>query len=831
MAGEGGAPDESAPVAGADAGGDGMLAEVTVTATHRAVSANDLPLSISVMSGATLQDAGIADVAKLTKAMAGVDYTDKGPFSGIAGANLIIRGLNSEATGWLPGAASPVVPPVATYVDDTPLFVNLRLQDLSRVEVLRGPQGTLYGSGSLGGTLRFVQNEPDPSGFDVKVDATMGTTAHTSEPNGSVNGVLNIPLSATLALRANAGWAYDAGYVNQPNVYRLDPSGAPIPTQAGNLFSPPATYAAQHTNDYQYHTGRMALMWKPDDIPLTGKLSYYYQLGTAGGFPYIATGPLAYTQPILPSNLPAGTTPASLTQLYNATLPAGIDQLSNADNGRDTTRDQVDVAALDLTFDLGFATLTSSSSWAHHANQSSVDETDEYVNFSFSQSLYGQNPRMLVVGKETLDDKAWTQELRLVSSSGGTLEWLAGLFYRDQQTNIEENDYYPGYLDYYNGCSAIYGQSSGDGVTPHPCGLGETAFVPGPIQYVQGMPIIKDDVYINAFDTHFKDMALFGDLTGHLTSAWSVTAGARVFKQTLLQGQRNALLFDGPTAAANVSLSDSWRRALWKLNTTYKLDHTNLVYATWSQGFRRGSVNALPPTELNGSYVTPAALAKVSPDTADNYEVGFKGTIQNRFRYSAALFDIQWHNIQEGIDLTPLVLPGALNIGDGFSRGFEFEAEYALTSYFSANASYTYDRTKFTHVSALFYAPNSSFAPPPTGGPLPGTPLNSLAVGLQYGHVPMGGGEWTFGANAHYQSSVMPLLSATAITVPGYTMLDARLSYARDHWSVALLGNNLTNNLGITSYQDPALFGNRAQAIISQPRTFALRVSYSLQEQ
>ncbi len=789
-------------------------------------------MSITAITGDALDEAGIQDIGELARSIAGVAFTDKGPFSGVAGANLIIRGLNSEATGWLPAGASPVVPPVATYVDDTPLFVNLRLQDLDRVEILRGPQGTLYGSGSLGGTIRFVQNAPDPTGFDANAQVGMSATQHTATPNKDVSGMLNVPLSQTLAIRVNAGYTYEAGFINQPNLYLLDSSGVPVSTQSGDLFSPPAIYSKEHTNDYEYRSARVSALWRPND-DFHGQLSYYYQLGTAGGFPYVAVGDAAYTQPIAAANLPAGdfTNPPALTQLYPATLPAGVGRLSNADNGPDTTRDKVDLAALTLEYDMGFATLTSASSWEHHVNQSLVDETGEYLNFSFSQDLYGQNPRTYIVGHESLDDKAWAQELRLASKSGGTFDWLVGLFYRDETTNIVENDHYPGYLAYYNACQAIFGQSIGDGVTPSQCGIGETAYVPGPIQYAApGLPIILDDVYVNAFETKFKDLAAFGELTAHLTSRWSITGGARVFKQTISQGQQNALLFDGPGYAANETLSDEWRRALWKINTSFQLGEKNLVYATWSQGFRRGGVNALPPSELNGAYTTPPELSKLRPDTADNYEIGAKGTVQKRFRYSAAVFDIQWHNIQEGVDLTPLVLPGALNIGDGYSRGIELELDALLTANLTAHVDYTYDKTELTSVSALFHAPNSSFAPPTPGGPLPGTPKHSIAVGFEYQHAAFAHGQWRYALDAHYQSAVVPALSATAITVPGFTMLDTRLSYEQSHWSATLYVNNVTDTLGITSYQDPALFGNRYQAIVSQPRTVGLTLGYSFSE-
>src|SRR3984893_9552134 len=220
---------------------DNALQEVVVTATRRALSAQDVPISITAISGATLDKEGIEDIAGLAHSMAGVNYTDKGPFGGIQGSSLIIRGLNSEATSGQLALATPVVPPVATYVDDTPLFVNLRLQDLDHVEILRGPQGTLYGSGSLGGTIRFVQHAPDPTAFDAKAEGGVSKTANTHALNEEVNGMLNLPFSDTFAVRLNASWTDEAGFINQPNLYVLDGAGAPVASDPANpLTSPPA---------------------------------------------------------------------------------------------------------------------------------------------------------------------------------------------------------------------------------------------------------------------------------------------------------------------------------------------------------------------------------------------------------------------------------------------------------------------------------------------------------------------------------------------------------------------------------------------------------------
>ncbi|HTW75057.1 MAG TPA: TonB-dependent receptor [Steroidobacteraceae bacterium] len=831
----------SAPLTAANApsaagGGAIALPEVTVTATRRAEAAQSLPMSITAISGQNLQASGIEDMAGLAQSMAGVNFTDQGPFSGVKGSGLIIRGLNSEGTGGQLGLATPVQPPVATYVDDTPLYFAMQLLDLNRVEILAGPQGTLYGSGSLGGTIRFVQNAPDPSGFDAKAEVGSSDTYHTHAPNDVVNAMLNLPLTDTWAVRADVGYNYDAGFINQPNLYVLNTQGVPISAEPGNVFSPPVKYAQDGTNWYYYHAARIATLWKPNDA-FQAELNFYYQLGVAGGFPYVATSDAAYNQPLGPL-APCAVTctnPSPVSQLYSAPVPPGVDALSNADNALDTAHDAIEVYALTLNYDMGFATLTSDTSWGMHVNHSTDDLTSLYTNFPFFQSIYGQDPRSFVIGRDELSDKPFSQELRLASKLGGLFDWVGGLFFEDEKQDIQEHEFFPGYLDFFNGCSATYGAETTyqyENDIASYCGVGETAYSPTTTNEVDGIPIIKDQTYIGDFETKFRDIAAFGELTAHVTKNWSLTGGTRVFRQTVSQAQQTGLLFDGggvflevpPPPIANESLSDSWDKAIWKLNTSYQLNPTNLVYATWSQGFRRGGVNALPPAEPAENYVTPAALTKLQPDTADNYEIGVKGTIHGRYQYSADVFYIQWHNVQEGVQLTPLVLPASLNVGDAFSRGVEMQLDALFTSHWSATVDYTYDQTRMTSINPLDV--NMSVPPPIVGMPLPGTPKNSLALGPAW-QTELGPGVLRYGIDAHYQSRLLPALSTTVPTVAGFTTVNMRVSYQWSHWMTTLYGNNVGNVLGITSYQDPYLYGNRDEATITTPRTIGFTLDYS----
>ena len=768
------------------AAADESLAEVIVTATRHPVSAQDVPASITAVSGQSLEVAGIKDIAGLAHSISGVNYVDKGPYGGTTGSTLVIRGLNSEDTSNL-AFPSQIVGPVAIYVDETALFANIRLLDLDHAEVLRGPQGTLYGSGSLGGTIRFVQNAPDPKAFDAKAEVGVSDTTHTHASNQDASGMLNLPISETFAVRLNAGLTNQAGFINQPNLYVRDARGVPAPSNPNDLFSAPETSRQNGTNNYAYRNARIAALWKPN-ADFHAQLSYFYQKASGNGYPYDAP-------------------------FY------GLDSLSSLDTLRETTKDTVDLVALTVDYDLGFATLTSATSGARHLNATVDDGTTVYQTFPFYTAYYGGNPRAIFPRMTGLEDKLLTQELRLASKAHGTLDWVAGIFFNDQKTSVVDEESYPGYNDFFNACTPIYGAGSVQ------CGAGEYGPANG-LGIINGVPAPTDRAYVANFQTRFKDLALFGEVTWNITSAFSVTGGSRVFKQTLEQSQQIGLLFDGPDYVTNGSVNAQWRRALWKVNTSYKLDSSNLIYATWSQGFRRGSANALPATEAVNNYVTPPGLTKVNPDTANNYEIGIKGTLDNRYRYSAAIYDVLWKNIQQSANLTPLQLTGALNVGDGYSRGMESEFSAVITDHIAAQLGYTYDETKLTSLSAL--AVSSLFSPPTVGSQLPGTPKNNVSVNLEYGHINLANGELRFAADGHYQSSLIPNISATVPSVPGVTMFDARASFARDQWIFTLYADNVTNRLGINSYTDPGVYGRAYAAIVSRPRTVGLTVAYSL---
>jgi len=173
------------------------LAEVVVTATRRSTTVLDVPYNISAVSGALIEESHVLDTAELMRSIPGVSVVDRGDRNSSVVSGIRIRGLNvdSSALGDYAVSASATV---STYVNDTPLFANFLLTDIDRVEVLRGPQGTLYGSGAIGGTVRYILREPELGKFDGSVSASASKVTGSDSVGGSGTLTLNLPVGETV---------------------------------------------------------------------------------------------------------------------------------------------------------------------------------------------------------------------------------------------------------------------------------------------------------------------------------------------------------------------------------------------------------------------------------------------------------------------------------------------------------------------------------------------------------------------------------------------------------------------------------------------------------
>jgi outer membrane receptor protein involved in Fe transport len=264
-----------------------QLEEIVVTAEKRETTAEDTPISLTAVSGTDIQDRGATDLATLMESVPGVSVRTSGPGM----TEFEMRGVAST------GGNSPTV---GFYFDDTPLtasaatnegkiVISPSLYDLNRVEVLRGPQGTLYGSGSMGGTIKIVPNAPNPAAFDASAEATLSQTDHGGF-NHAENGMVNLPLIPDIAaLRLVGSYSSDAGWIDR---IVIAPGDFPLSNGStrGNVLAAPVAIDYHDVNYTDTTTMRASLLVKPlEGLSITP--SFLYQRLGSGGLPYIDSDP------------------------------------------------------------------------------------------------------------------------------------------------------------------------------------------------------------------------------------------------------------------------------------------------------------------------------------------------------------------------------------------------------------------------------------------------------------------------------------------------------------------------------------------------------------
>ena len=379
-----------------------QLEEVVVTAQKRESTVQTTPISITALSGKDLADAGITDITSVVQSVPGVSMRTSGPGQ----TELEMRGMTSAG-----GNSSTV----GFYLDDTPLtapasaqngkvVIDPNLYDLNRIEVLRGPQGTLYGAGSMGGTIRLIPNAPDPTAFDASGEVIFSHTDGGNSLNHTENAMVNLPLSDTIALRIVGSQEFLSGWIDRKVIAYPD---FPLPNGAtrGNVAAAPVAQDFHDVNDENLRSMRASLLWNVTDR-LTIQPAFMYQEVTQAGLGLIDSNPgtLANYQP------------------YDAAEPF---------------LDRIDIGSLNVKYHFDFADLTSTTSGWNRDENLRQDGTEELATV-LGTPIYTQAGGIGQNSPTSLEDdksKQISEEVRLTSAGTGNFKWLVGFFYQDFESD------------------------------------------------------------------------------------------------------------------------------------------------------------------------------------------------------------------------------------------------------------------------------------------------------------------------------------------------------------------------------------------------------------
>ena len=338
-----------------------------------------------------------------------------------------------------------------------------------------------------------------------------------------------------------------------------------------------------------------------------------------------------------------------------------------------------------------------------------------------------------------------------------------------------------------------------------------------------GVTVPKDLPYLDQVEERFEDRAIYGELTWYILPRLQVTGGARVFSQKLRGTEESGLLFVGPGDVADNSSTNVVNSALGKADISYKFMPTMTGYFNWSQGFRHGELNALPLYVPYNNFTTPSGAFKATPDTVDNYEGGLKGVFHH-ITYDLSGYDIEWHNIQAQIAVTPVELPAVLNVGEGYSRGLDLALSGYLTDHIYGQVNYSLNESKLTQASQL--AIDSSTSLFVVGGRFPGVPEHMLNWRFEY-QQRLADVQLRYGVDGDYRSDSPSTISANSDRAPGFQMWDLYLAGSYKQWTARLYLDNLNNTLGVTAVVNSLDNGPDSPFFISTPRTVGFTLSYA----
>ena len=777
-------------------------AEIVVSANRRDTVISKTPYNISAYSGEQLAKANITTVTALTRQVPNFTIVDTGARSSQSSLP-IIRGLNaSQASGLFEGARGAQAP-VGYYVDNAPLNASLPLMDVARVEVLRGPQGTLYGAGTLAGAVRIVTNQPKLGEFSGLLSVAGGAVAHSSDHNYSLDATLNVPLGETIALRVSGRQQRNAGFINQHDIMEREGdnylSGLPVAADPSDPLGSPAVYFDKKDVNWDTTTAaRVALLWQPTaEFKATLAYAYAHVRGNGAALDN-------YTYPGGPSPVDARRTLA----------PTGEYEISSS--ALEPFRRTTHQATFDASYDMGFATLATTLAYQRTSGENSIDANRHILGIPFFSDYYTgnpANPRFAYAYQNTDTDRQTTEEIRLVSNTkGGAFDYVIGAFFQQQKRELGLNSFNPGAQKYNGPFGPLYVDANNQFLTQ-----------------------------INSQDYH--EASLYGNLTWHPTDRWQITGGGRVFHETfsaaLIQNRGQTIV---PPSSNRTKLTSQ----IFMANTSYDVSSAIKAYATWSQGFRRGGANPFL-TDETSLFSEASTLKTYTPDKTNNFEVGIKGRAAGIY-VSLAAFYIKWDKPQIDM-LTPYYgYSAVVNGSKASSKGIELEAsgQTGLEG-LTFNLGVAYSKARLTRPFAIRSAISidpatglSIFADNGItglkGDRLPGAPDYSASFDLQYAFAVGKGANLTMNAGMDYRSSTVndltPVNGLTIIaTSPGYATVRGGIDLDVGKWTVSLNATNLLDkhvvySRGVSNTFQQGLGGYGDTYYVGRPREVTLRVSY-----
>ena len=755
-----------------------QVGEIVVTATRQDQVLSKVPESISAFPAAKLAVLNVKSFQDLAKFTPGVTYDEERH-------DVSIRGISSRAGSGTTGV----------YIDDTPIQVRAlglnanntlpAVFDLERVEVLRGPQGTLFGAGSEGGTVRYITPQPSLSSYSGFAHSEVSWTDHgdPSYEGGAAAGGPIVP--DKLGFRISAWDRRDGGWIDRVDFNTLAPTDS-------------------NANWVDTFVTRGAVTWAPvEGLLITPAI--YYQNRIQHNYDLYWT---------------AISNPGSGTYLSGTPDRMG-------------DKDHFVLPSLKIEYDSSLVKLISTTSYYDRRERVNGYSGTLY-NLSYFQQITdggtdpmgepcapcatGPSPLLLPTGPNlpgfgdylskniiTNNQKNITEEVRLQSADpGARLNWTAGVFYSyDTQRSIEEifDPQLPALTQY------LWGED---------------------ILTAWGQDLLPNgDDYINDTTGHDRQIALFADATYALTPQLKVNVGLRYawthFDFTNVNDGPQDLLctapgtVPGPNCGADYESGSKDETPFTpKINLSYQVTPDDMVYATASKGYRiGGAVPPLPADACGGVFPT-----SYGSDTVWNYEVGAKGRFfDRRLQVSASAYYIRWSNIQQAIYVPTCGIQFTTNLGDATSKGFDFQADWRVSDAFQINAAVGYTDATYSKDAVLDAAdPNTgvtqSFVIVKKGDTLDVAPW-TVSLGGQYNytladHPGFVRVDWEFSSKrTRPLPNEDPAIDATfydpgLVPDPPTYELSARAGLTMGHWDLALYAQNLLNahpRLGLT-HQD-----------------------------